>query len=58
MTVKEERLICLRKSLKELVENGGADIELDHGTADDLLVEFINDKEVTDFFYSLEKWYA
>lgn len=34
------------------------DPEFAHGEADDALVEFINDEEVAEAFYAVERWYA
>jgi hypothetical protein len=34
------------------------DPEWAHGEADDLLLAFINDKEVSQAFYKIKKWYA
>ena len=44
-------------ALKEIVENSG-DIEADHCKADDLLLAYINDPEVTAAFEAIDKWYA
>lgn len=49
----KEQLI---KRLKELSEGG--DVEINHGEADDLLLEFIGDKEISDAYNEIEKWYA
>ena len=43
--------------LNELGEKD-RDIEANHLAADDLLLEFINDAEVSEAFASIEKWYA
>lgn len=42
--------------LKELQLN--SDPEQDHSDADDLLLLFINDVEITEAFNEIEKWYA
>jgi hypothetical protein len=34
------------------------DLESDHRRADDLLLEFIADEEITSAFNNIEKWYA
>jgi len=49
----KEQLI---EKLKSLIDN--RDIEGAHVTADNLLLEYINDKEVSDAFHNIEKWYA
>lgn len=54
MTIEE-----LRSQLRDLANcKHGYDPEADHGKADDLLLEFINDKEVTEAFNDIDKWYA
>lgn len=47
----------LRKKLKEIKQLGG-DEEIDHMDADELLLAYINDKEVSETFDSIGKWYA
>jgi predicted glycosyl hydrolase (DUF1957 family) len=51
MTKKE-----LLDKLKACSENG--DIEIGHVDADNALLEFINDPEITEAFNSWGKWYA
>ena len=34
------------------------DIEADHGNADDLLIEYINDPRVKEAYDAINKWYA
>lgn len=46
----------LIEKLEEL--HDGWDHEANHGKADDLLIEFINDPEVKEAFDKIEKWYA
>jgi hypothetical protein len=41
----------------KLLQHGG-DAEAIHVIADKLLLEFINNPEVTELFDSIEKWYA
>lgn len=36
----------------------GSDIEADHSEADDLLVKYINDPEITKAYERIDKWYA
>lgn len=50
----------LKRKLQELSiqSKKGGDIETIHGTADELLLSYINDKEVTQIFDSIEKWYS
>ena len=47
---------------KELIEKllalDNNDPEASHSEADDLLLDFINDKKVEEAFYKIEKWYA
>lgn len=47
----------LIQNLKALSESN-YDIEVGHGQADEWLLEYINDAEVTELFNELEKWYA
>lgn len=42
--------------LKELAED--LDYEYAHGEADNLLIEYINDKEIKEAFDKVGKWYA
>ena len=51
MKINKEELI---KRLK--IDSG--DEEVDHGNADDLLLEYIDDNEITEAFNSVDKWYA
>jgi hypothetical protein len=53
-TMSLSELISRLKALKD----NNFDIEDRHIEADDLLLEFINIKEVKDAFDELEKWYA
>jgi hypothetical protein len=53
---REDRLIDLRAALRALAES--ADPESSHGEADGLLLEFINDREVTEAYNALTRWYA
>ncbi|MBY0413717.1 MAG: hypothetical protein K2Q18_06110 [Bdellovibrionales bacterium] len=41
-----------------IINKDDADPELDHAIADQLLLEFINDEEVTRCFEDIKKWYA
>jgi hypothetical protein len=49
---KEELL----KKLKEY--EGLGDTEMAHGYADDVLIEFINDKDIEKAYEKIDKWYA
>ena len=53
MTIEE-----LRSRLREIADRRLKDAEVDHGVADGLLLEFINDPEVTKAYSDIEKWYA
>jgi hypothetical protein len=44
--------------LKALSECDEGDEEVNHVKADDLLLEYINDPEITLAFESIDKWYA
>lgn len=44
--------------LKLLALSPEGDKEQDHNLADELLLDYINDPEVTRAFNSIDKWYA
>lgn len=48
---KEELILKLKNC------NSG-DEEIDHSNADRILLEYINDEEVTKAFHDIDKWYA
>lgn len=50
---RDELLAALRK-----LQGEGGDREANHEEADAALLEFINDKEITEAFDAIEKWYA
>jgi hypothetical protein len=50
---KQELITELNKIAKM-----SGDIEVDHIKADDLLLKYINDNEVTTAFNNILKWYA
>lgn len=52
--MEKEELI---KKLKMIFDLNG-DVESAHAKADEALLEFINDKEVTETYDMIEKWYA
>lgn len=52
--MNKEELI---KKIKFIRDNGN-DPETDHCNLDDLLLEYINNKEVTELFNSIRKWYS
>jgi len=43
--------------LSELAD-GGVDKEADHILADEALLKYINDKDVTKWFKKIKRWYA
>ena len=51
MGVGKKREVCLYSQDK-------GDPETDHVAADNLLLKFINDKEVTKAFKAITKWYS
>lgn len=51
--MKKEELL---KRLKEL--QGEGDTEAAHSIADNLLIEFINDPDITEAYEAIDKWYA
>ena len=50
----KEELITKLKTIKD----NNSDIEIGHQKADWLLLEYINDEDITFAFNDLEKWYA
>jgi len=48
----------LIKLLTDLAADNDGDCENNHGRADDALLEYINDKAITQAFEMIEKWYA
>ena len=54
MNKKEKR----EELLKKLRDVSGGDQEADHGMADDALLEYIGDEEITKAFEDIPKWYA
>ena len=44
--------------LKYLEECNTGDEEKDHAKADSLLLDYIDDAEITEAFMKVEKWYA
>lgn len=59
--MKKEELIKQLEELAEMTNNDdGAYIDLEepHYEADDLLLEYINDPEITFLFHKINKWYS
>ena len=50
--MNKEELLELLRSLK------GADEEAEHSSADIALLEYIDDKEISEAFDNVKKWYA
>jgi len=49
------------EKLKEIAarqKTNKRDIEYDHPEADDILLQYINSKEITEAYNAIEKWYA
>ena len=44
--------------LVKLKEINTGDPDVDHHRADELLLEFINDGEISEAYEAIEKWYA
>ena len=51
-------LISKLNEISESQKRPGRDLEINHIDADDLLLEYINDEEVSEAFHSIDKWYA
>ena len=61
MTAKEKRLEEIRLEMDVLRHNLEGDTEQNHLLADDLLCEALDlfgEKELTDMFYDINKWYS
>ncbi len=57
--LSHERLVELRSALRDIADGmRGKDMEINHEAADDLLLEYINDQGVTQYYGAIEKWYA
>lgn len=56
--LKLSELICDLEQLADQSLQRGADTEDIHMLADNLLLEYINNNEVTTAFRRIEKWYA
>lgn len=55
MTKKEA---LLAQALRRITMKSTGNTETDHGEADDLLLEFINDGEVSLAYDNIKKWYG
>lgn len=53
----KQELIEALKEIKES-QNKFIDQECDHIKADELLLQYINDENITRIFESIDKWYA
>ena len=59
MTIDELKAALIKIGERQQEPHQGrGDVERDHEEADQALLAFINDKEVTDLFESLERYYA
>lgn len=59
MEILNEKPLTRDELLKELKDlSGHYDAEVAHASADDLLLKFINDEEITAAFENIERWYA
>ena len=61
MTDKEKRLEEIKIEMKYLIDNLHGDTEQNHLLADDLLCEALDlfgQRELTDMFYKINKWYS
>ncbi len=60
MEPNSEERIKLVIGLQEIIDKqkGGSDVENDHADADDLLLAYINDKEISEMYEAIDKWYA
>lgn len=56
--VTKKKLVEGLSIIRDFQSHNHSDYENDHVDADDLLLKYINDNEVTDLFNSIFKWYA
>ena len=56
MIKKDRRKLALLKKLRILAQK--SDYEIAHWKADELLIEYINDKEIEEAYDKVGKWYA
>ena len=47
-----------KELIRKLKKTGGDDTETSHLKADELLLEFIDDKEIEETYNNIPKWYA
>jgi hypothetical protein len=47
-----------REQLLQILRNPSGDTEADHARADDALLAYINDPEITEAYNAIERWYA
>lgn len=55
---KKELIDELKKICDKQQNSRYSDKEIDHMNADDLLLKYIDDDNVTDVFEAIDKWYA
>lgn len=58
--MEKKELIEALKKIKYMQEtkSGGGDFEDHHLEADALLLQYINDKDISNAFFDIEKWYS
>ena len=54
----EDFLVSELNKIAERQSSGDCDYEFHHAKADQLLLDYINNKKVTEAFDKIEKWYA
>lgn len=54
----KHELVDKLEEIIDLQNKGHRDLEFHHMDADQLLLDYINDPEVSEAFYDIEKWYA
>jgi len=58
MPTAEYKKQILLAALKKCEKKGKEDAEVAHSSADEALLDYINDKEITGAFFKIKKWYA
>lgn len=54
----EDFLVSELNKISERQESGDCDYEFQHMNADQLLLDYINDENVTEAFNKIKKWYS
>lgn len=56
--ITKEELLTKFREMAIRCEEDTDDTEIQHGEADDLLIKYIDDDEITEAYDAIHKWYA